>query len=826
MTKILLIEPPTFPKGVKSMKLPVVAALFEKLDPSNQIDIVDLNFSSIESWPDILKEYSDFDLVGFSVSAQNYNYAIALTNSLKSQNPNVTVIWGGEFPTLLSEQCSKNCDAVVCGDFSDICTEFWDDYKQKKIKKIYKSSQNPKSIVDVTPKLDLLKKYSYWKFLGDPVELTKGCVHKCTFCMVHVMQKEQIAHPLRQLEDDLKANPRSFLNVVDYNVMIDREHLLRSSAIIEKKESIKGWMCEMCIEALEDTELVKQLAKSKLKIIYCGLESSDPSSLESVNKRQNNVNSYESLIRKAQKYGIQVGAGLIIGLGNSSMESVRQTLRMYNELGLIYMKVTFLTFNPGTKVNSSMQNVGNFVAKDFTEYDGIHATFLFKDQKVQDLYDQAKFAIQEFYSFKSTWYRSRHLKGSIKKRLFFILFSYCYGLSYKKWLQFQILQPGAGNFNLMLTERFKKGLLANIADHWVSRLTILFLIWFSVMMTSVPVFALPDWADKLKPHSERVKSCVACHQEEYKAWQEGPHAQIHVIPSQRAEFSKPDTLCLRCHNPQNVFDSEKLKEVNEKNVHEKSFYKSLKADHEKDVATGISCITCHVSGDKVMASISYKPDEKKLNDLRKDPNFCNPVADARVKFTCAGCHSEYHHIDQNLPAKVAKMDCDTCHTETVGKDKVHSYYWSRDYEFPTDGRLAKRIKGLTVFKSLKLSIKGKDKRALSFSLLNDASPHPLFSTSPRGYAVVIKLPKADGQLFDFKTIRFVSADPGLKLPQEIMDKVPGEYVSLGGYGSKVDLNFELPANVNKSGKIVAEIYFQRNSAETAAIKINTLEFPY
>jgi radical SAM superfamily enzyme YgiQ (UPF0313 family) len=825
MTKILLIDPPTFPKGVKSMKLAVVAALFERLNPRSHIEILDLNFFSADEWPSLLKKYSGFGLVGLSVSAQNFNVAVEVSGMIKAANADVTVIWGGEFPTLLPEKCLTACDAVLCGDFADVCSDFWNDFRYNNLQKIYKGQRSAKSVLNVHPRLDLLAPYSYWKFLGEPIELTKGCVHKCTFCMVHVMQKEQVTHPLSQIETDLKKNPRSFLNVVDYNVMIDREHLIKAAALIEKSKSVKGWMCEMCIESLEDTELVKQLAKSRLKIIYCGLESAEPSSLESVNKRQNIVSTYETLIRKAQQHGIQIGAGLIIGLGKSSMESIKQTLKMYNELGLIYMKVTFLTFNPGTKVNSSMKNVGDYITDDVTAFDGIHATYLFKDQKQDDLYQQAEFAIKEFYSFSSAWYRSRHLKGKFRKRLFFILFSYCYGLTYKKWLQFQILQTGAGNFNKMLAEKFQKGFIAKMADNWVSRLASLMLI-FS-LFAGEPVFAqMPEWADTAKPHGDRIKSCVACHQEEYKAWKEGPHAQIHLIPSQRDAIFKTGPLCLRCHNPQNVFDSEKLKDINAGNYHEKKFYKSLKADRSKDESTGTSCITCHVSGNKVMASPQYKPDEKKLKELQKDPNFCNPVADARVKYTCAACHSEYHHIDKNLSPAIAKMDCDTCHTEKVGSDNVHSYYWSRDYEFPSDNRLAKRIKALTIFKSLKISVTGTDKRELQFSLLNDASPHPLFTTSPRGYLVLLKVPSKDGKLAEFKKIRFVSAEPGLELPKEIKDKIPGEYVSLGGYGSKVELKYALPDDVPKNGKVIAEIYFQRNSGFEDAIKINTLEYPF
>ena len=852
---ILLIDPPSFPKGIKSIRLPGVAAVFKKLDPECKVEILDLNFSPPSNFTDTKDFFLKYDLIGISVGAQSFDFAKSLTLQIKSALPDHKIIWGGEFPTLLNEMCTNFCDAAVAGDFASSSKEFWSDYMNNQLKKSYGAvkSKSPvegvselKSANDYVPLLNLVNKYGYWNFMGDPIELTRGCIHKCTFCLVHKMQSVQMTMPLQRIKNDLSSNPRKFLNVVDYNVAIDREHLIGASQIIGDDPNVLGWMCEMCIETFEDTELVNHLAENKLRIVYCGLESADPDSLASVNKRQNNVVNYEELIRKAQKAGIEIGAGLILGLGSSSLESIKKTVQLYNELGLIYMKITFLTFNPGTKVNTSMRSLGSYTTEEVSAFDGLHVSFLFRDQTEDHLYEQARYAINEFYSFKSILYRSRHLKFNILRRLYFMFFSYCYGLAYKKWLQFDILKPGAGKYKDMVAEKFQKGILPKFIDSIILKLLSFIFIFFLVNVDSA--FAqtstvsetatsaqastdqttnLPDWANPKLPRETRIKSCANCHSEAYKAWQEGPHAQIHMVPSVKEQFSKPG-LCYRCHSSTNIFDSDKLKDLKFENAHDKAFFKSLKPDFEKDFSTGTDCITCHVSGDKVFAASTYKPKHKK-NPHESSSDFCNPIPDIRVEKSCIACHTESWRFERNLPRKIAEKQCADCHIEQIGQDKSHSYYWSRHYEFPGEGRLQKRIKAISIFKSLKISI-AKEKnssRKLKFLLKNDQAPHPLFSGSPREYLVVLKIPDSKNEYQEFKFIRFVSDLEGMELPKEIIDKYPGEYVSLGGYGSKVEKLFEVPAAMPKKGKIIAEIFFVRNSGEPVhPIKVDTKEFNF
>lgn len=59
----------------------------------------------------------------------------------------------------------------------------------------------------------------------------------------------------------------------------------------------------------------------------------------------NHVENYERIIRKAQKYGIQVASGFILGINGMNENTFKESLNFFHRMGIIYVKLTFLTYN-------------------------------------------------------------------------------------------------------------------------------------------------------------------------------------------------------------------------------------------------------------------------------------------------------------------------------------------------------------------------------------------------------------------------------------------------------------------------------------------------
>jgi radical SAM superfamily enzyme YgiQ (UPF0313 family) len=353
--------------------------------------------------------------------------------------PDSIILWGGELPSLLPDLCLEHADTIIGGLFEPIASRFMDDLDAGTLQKKY-FGDNTSTIVSrpdfvAFPELD-----RYYSFMGLPLETSRGCTEKCIFCMVHTMQKKEYnLGMLDQLRATLSQYGGHFINVVDYNFGVDSRHVIEVSKLIEASGAT-GWMAEMCIELLDNDEMLAAMRRSHCKLIYCGLESIDQQSLRSVHKMNtNHSENYERIIRKVQSYGIQIAAGIILGMEGTHPGTFRELLDFYQRMGIIYAKLTFLTYNPGTKVHEYQKKKGIFLTENIESYDGNQLTFL--PNGVDDHYvkEGTEWFIRKYYSLSGIVRRSFNSKLNLWQQAEFILFNLCYRRVYLNWLRHNTL---------------------------------------------------------------------------------------------------------------------------------------------------------------------------------------------------------------------------------------------------------------------------------------------------------------------------------------------------------------------------------------------------
>jgi radical SAM superfamily enzyme YgiQ (UPF0313 family) len=433
--QILLIELPTYPKGTVALSLYAVAAAFAA--PWEPV-IIDLNLEDLESA--VLRfPVADIALIGIKVSAQNFAHAVATTQALRARYPHVPVLWGGELPTLLPDTCLQHAHTVVCGAFEPIAEQLCADLARQQLQPRYQGDSDSLLALP-SPRLDLLPQPErYQQFMGWPMESSRGCTYKCTFCMVHTMQPRYLLKSEAQLAAELRAYEGRFLNLVDYNFGVDEAHVLRVAAAIQAS-GVLGWMGEMCLESLDNDRVLAALAASRCRMVYCGLEAVDELGLKSINKaRTNHIENYERIIRKVQSHGIQIAAGMIIGLEGASLEGFERMRAFFQRMGILYIKLTFLTYNPGTKVRESMLRKGSYVTEDISHYDGNHLTFLAHGLEASMLYAGTRQFVERFYSLRAIVRRSFQTRLGLLGRLEFVLFNLCYREFYLDWMRHGVL---------------------------------------------------------------------------------------------------------------------------------------------------------------------------------------------------------------------------------------------------------------------------------------------------------------------------------------------------------------------------------------------------
>lgn len=463
--KFLLIELPVFPKGVLSLGLPLLASILKQ---RTDVDLVDLNTVGWSNYKEEISEL-DYQFVGMKVSSQNWKYAKEISQFCKTQNKKIMVVWGGEFPTLMPDLCLEFADTIVKKRFEACAEDFLSDLVTGALEPIYEGGSDFDGSAFV-PQFDFFDLQNFYSCtMGVPLETSVGCDRFCKFCMVHTMQPGRKFKESASVKRELQNVSGKFLNVVDYNIGMSKDHLLSVCDLFAKSD-ILGWMGEMVLDSLDDDEVLQALKKSRCKTIYCGLESISEEGLKSVNKHKTNTpTEYKRIIKKVQSYGVNIASGLIIGLDGTDLETFKKTLDFFTETGIEYVKITFLTYNPGTFYHKSMRKHGVFLTEDYSKYDGNHLTYLANGVDAENLYCGTEKFIREFYSWRNILRRTLNAKLTFVRRIEMILFNFYYRQTYFHWLQEEALKMESNGIQKLIEQPLQLGVGARLAEALINK---------------------------------------------------------------------------------------------------------------------------------------------------------------------------------------------------------------------------------------------------------------------------------------------------------------------------------------------------------------------
>ena len=293
----------------------------------------------------------DGDVFAFSLATQFakkvYNYADDLRAAGK------TVILGGIHVTVCPEEAMRHADAVVTGEAETLWPSICEDILSNRLKSRYAGSPtSPSRMVPID--------YSF--FAGRPYQVpaslfaTRGCEHRCAFCVSSRYMGPFRTKPLDVLEQEIDQlhllYPNAWLQFSDDNLLADREYAFKVLSLLRHKNL--RFVTMITLEQLCDKDLIHEMARSGCLGVAVGIESLNEDNCVSINKRHNVGLPIIEAVIQANKMGIQVCALLMLGLPHDTPESLENTMHFLERVPFSLYDFRILRIYPGSRLYKKM----------------------------------------------------------------------------------------------------------------------------------------------------------------------------------------------------------------------------------------------------------------------------------------------------------------------------------------------------------------------------------------------------------------------------------------------------------------------------------------
>ena len=297
------------------------------------------------------------------------------------------VIFGGISTMLHAEETIEHADSVFLGESEGRMEEVFNDFKAKKLKKIYNFMGNLPDINLVgTARRDLYKKHLYNHKGVQMVDLfhaSRGCRFSCYPCAVSYLGGRKFRpRPIDKAIEELSAIDNNRLFIVDNSLAQDTQwemDLFREMIPLKKK-----WISH----TIEDNPKVLDLAAQAggWYVYQAVYDTSDY---------------IKERIKRYHDYGIAVEGTILLGLDNQTEDDILKLIDFLLEIDLDLAEFTILTPFPHTKAYDDLLRQGRIFDFDWNHYNAGQVVYQPKHMTPQRLQELYEYAWKAFYQDES-----------------------------------------------------------------------------------------------------------------------------------------------------------------------------------------------------------------------------------------------------------------------------------------------------------------------------------------------------------------------------------------------------------------------------------------
>jgi len=377
------------------LTLPTLAALIPD-DIEHELALFDEGIEDIP--PDL-----DADIIGITVITGTAKRSYELARQFR--NRGITVVLGGPHVTLVPDDAESHADVIVVGYAEDTWPQLLRDFLAGRLQSRYVQSPDLSLAGRPRARRDLIKSGRYVK--THVFEATRGCVHRCDFCVVpFAWGRRPYQKPVAEVIDEIRSTGARRAIFVDLNLIADKDYaaeLFEAMVPLELK-----WAGLATSLLARDDQLLDLCSRSGCIGLLVGFESISHSGLKDMHKGFNTPELYAGWIDKFHAHGIAINGTFVFGIDNDAPDVFEKTAQFVTDTGIDLPRFAILTPFPGTELYRRLESEGRITTRNWELYDGQHVVFE-PAQMSADMLQQGNIAAwRRVYSYGSIARRMRH----------------------------------------------------------------------------------------------------------------------------------------------------------------------------------------------------------------------------------------------------------------------------------------------------------------------------------------------------------------------------------------------------------------------------------
>lgn len=325
-----------------NLTLPYLAALTPK---EWDVSVIDEQLGDVDFGAAV-------DVVAITAWTMNSLRAYDIADRFRERG--VRVLMGGPHTFFHEEEAAEHADAVGSGEGELIWRPMLQDAAAGRLEKFYRTDSLDTLEGLPLPRYELLDLKPYGWFKTYSVQSSRGCPLTCDFCSERLYLGKAYRHrPARDVVEEIKFSRAKNVLFADSNFA---GNLGRSMELMEAMIPLGvRWSALWPAYVCKNNEFLDLAQKSGVLHVNIGMESIDPDTLASMNKRVNKVAEYEGILGVLRKRGISYSLNFIFGWDTQTEAVFPATLKFLAEHKVPAAYFNILTPDKGTPLYDRMK---------------------------------------------------------------------------------------------------------------------------------------------------------------------------------------------------------------------------------------------------------------------------------------------------------------------------------------------------------------------------------------------------------------------------------------------------------------------------------------